>query len=193
VFTLDAAATLFDGFSITVLSLTGPIAFNPNASDNFFGQSGGEAFSVPQGCCATIETNGASSGLWVANVTPAAVTKAIQQAATSALNFVTPLNQQDHPSAAKAWVFALNTTAIQSSYGVSSVTRTGVGSYVVHFSVPFASSPSCMAIAIDSNISVVSIIATIGLTSVTVVFRNSTTGNVVDPAGGLTVQCFGPQ
>lgn len=192
VFTLDAAATLFDGFSITVLALTGPIALNPNASDNFFGQSGGAPFTVPQGCCVTIETNGAGSGLWVANVTPAAVTKAIQQAATSALNFVTPLHQQDHPSAAKAWLFFQTPGTIITSYNIASVVKNSPGSYTVTFSTPFASSNYASSVTNYGGGG--GIIGTVlsQVASDMVINILSTSGTGSDPTGFFLI-CFGQQ
>jgi hypothetical protein len=69
VFTLDRANTLFDGFEITVYALTGAIIFNPNASDNFFGQSSGVPLTIPKGSVATLLTDGAASGVWYAQVT----------------------------------------------------------------------------------------------------------------------------
>jgi hypothetical protein len=67
-FTLDRANTLFDGFSFTVYALTAAITFAPNAADNFFGQSSGASLVIPARAVAKLTTDGASSGLWIADV-----------------------------------------------------------------------------------------------------------------------------
>jgi hypothetical protein len=68
-------------------------------------------------------------------ITVTAATKADQQTATSAALAVTPLHQQDHPSAAKVWCSRDNATTpgIQQAYNVSSLTDNGVGDTTFNF------------------------------------------------------------
>ena len=68
-FTLDRANTLFSGFTFKVFALNAAITFVPNASDNFSGQSSGTALVIPAGSVATLSTDGANAGLWLADVT----------------------------------------------------------------------------------------------------------------------------
>jgi hypothetical protein len=67
-------------------------------------------------------------------------TKADQQAGTSAVKAVAPLHQQDHPSAAKAWVIFGGGAGgtIAASYNVTSVSRSAAGTYNVVFTTAFA-------------------------------------------------------
>jgi hypothetical protein len=73
-----------------------------------------------------------------------AAAKSDQQAATSAVLAVTPSQQQQHDSAAKAWVSfngqgTNGACTILTSYNVSGVSRTSSGVYVISFTTPFAS------------------------------------------------------
>lgn len=71
----------------------------------------------------------------------AAATKAQQQTGTSSNTYASPLHQQDHDSAAKAWVtFTASSATVLASYNISSVSRTAVGNYVINFSTVFSSS-----------------------------------------------------
>lgn len=91
-----------------------------------------------------------SSGSMTINVLTTA--KSDQQAGTSNALEVTPLHQQDHDSATKAWVsFTGSTGAIQSSYNVSSVSRTSAGIYVVTFSTAFANALYAVNISAETN------------------------------------------
>lgn len=68
-----------------------------------------------------------------------AAVKADQTTATSTAVAVVPAVQQNHPSAAKAWVsFTGSTGAIQASYNIASVTRTSAGTYTIVFTTSFA-------------------------------------------------------
>lgn len=68
-FALSRANTMFAGFTIKVLALTGTITFTPDANDSFFGQASGASLLIPKGAVATISTNAATSGTWYADVT----------------------------------------------------------------------------------------------------------------------------
>lgn len=73
-------------------------------------------------------------------VTVTAAAKSDQTTGTSNTLAVTPLHQQDHDSAAKAWVdfTSAATPIINASYNVSSVTKSATGVFVINFTVPFA-------------------------------------------------------
>jgi hypothetical protein len=118
--------------------------------------------------------------------------KTDQQSSTSNALAVTPLHQQDHPSAAKAWVYTIGTT-IQSSYGVSSITKTGVGNYVVNFSTAFTLAPSCTGIAFDSSVGLIATANSVSGVTFNIIFRATSTGAFTDPGVGFMVNCFGPQ
>lgn len=83
------------------------------------------------------------SGLISQSVNNLAVTAAVksdQTSASSSTVAVVPSVQQNHPSAAKAWVQITGSTgAILASYNVSSVTRNGTGDYTINFSTAFTS------------------------------------------------------
>jgi len=121
-----------------------------------------------------------------------AATQSDQETGTATTVAVTPGVQKNHPSAAKAWVYALNTTAIQSSYNVTSVSRPGVGSYTINFTVAFSAAPSCVVSAVDGGTVTSSQIVTPSTSTVSVLFRDNATNATADPVG-LTVQCFGDQ
>lgn len=73
---------------------------------------------------------------------PLAAAKADQVAASSGSLYVSPSQQQQHPSAAKAWVSytTITTTSIYTSYNVASLTDNGVGDTFVTLNTPFSSS-----------------------------------------------------
>ncbi len=88
-----------------------------------------------------------------------AASKAQQQTATSTVVAVTPSNQQDHPSAAKAWgyiTYSGSTPTLASGYNVASVTRPGLGQTQITLTNAMASTnyvitPSTKNSASNSN------------------------------------------
>ena len=73
-------------------------------------------------------------------VTGTAIATQAQQEAGTAVNvLVTPGRQQYHPSACKAWASADFAGAFAASYGMSSVTDTGVGQQTFNYSTAFSS------------------------------------------------------
>lgn len=69
-----------------------------------------------------------------------AATKSDQETGTSTTTVVTPGNFKNNDAAAKAWViFAGSSGTVQASFGVTSVSRSGAGQYVITFSTAFAS------------------------------------------------------
>lgn len=131
---------------------------------------------------------------------PAVTTKVIQQAATSNTNYVTPLHQQDHDSAAKAWCLfsgtATGTNAPTVGYNVTSVTRNGAGDYTVNFTTSFATANYvCVANSVNSANNTFMEIngATPPTVSAIHLFAiNSFAGAVVDPVSVMVV-CYGQQ
>jgi hypothetical protein len=66
-------------------------------------------------------------------------TKSQQQAAASSSVYVSPARQQDHPSAASAWVtFDGTTGTILSSYNVSTVSKQSTGTFRITFTNAFS-------------------------------------------------------
>lgn len=70
-----------------------------------------------------------------------AATQADQEAGTSNVVFTSPLVQQYHISAAKAWAYytTITTTVLHSSYGVTSLVDNGAGDTTVNLSITFSS------------------------------------------------------
>lgn len=129
-----------------------------------------------------------------------AAAKSDQTTATSNTVAVTPLHQQDHDSAAKAWCLfsgtATGTNAPTAGYNVTSVTRNSAGDYTVNFTTAFASANYvCQATSVNSanntfmevNGSVAPTASAIHLFAV-----NSFAGAVADPVSVMVV-CYGRQ
>lgn len=70
-----------------------------------------------------------------------AASQADQETGTSTTTFVSPGRQQYHPSAAKFWVKynSVTTTAIDSSYNVTSLTDNGAGDTSITIATDFSS------------------------------------------------------
>jgi hypothetical protein len=159
----------------------------------------------------TAQSMGAASGGGVSNVTcfgttitssgtcVSAAAKSDEQTGTSATQATTPSQQQQHDSAAKAWVsFQGSGTngaqTINASYNVSSVSRTSSGAYTVTFTTAFASSNyACSNTPMDSltngwgtiqnGAQAAGSISAVYLTAATTAF---------DPSNGYVI-CFGRQ
>jgi hypothetical protein len=80
----------------------------------------------------------------------AGITKAVQQAATDNTIGVTPAHQQDHPSAAKAWVkfSGVGGVTVLASYNIGTIVRAGLGSYSIPFLTPFATANYVISYAV---------------------------------------------
>jgi hypothetical protein len=68
-----------------------------------------------------------------------AATAAEQEAAASVLKFVTPSQQERHPSAAKVWAYVNTAGTVSGNYNVTSATDVGVGEVTVVIGVDFSS------------------------------------------------------
>lgn len=147
--------------------------------------------------CATIAVNAkglitAISATACTGFTPAA--KSDQQTGTSNTLGITPLHQQDHDSAAKAWAtWTGSTGALTSNYNVSSVTRSGAGIYIVNFTTAFASANYSCALGTNASGQLFTTVElnTYTTTSVTAVFIIGSTAT--DPSIGGGIQCYGRQ
>jgi hypothetical protein len=80
----------------------------------------------------------------VTGLVPLAATQLDQETSTSLTTFVSPGRQQLHPSAAKVWCVWANTSSIQASYGVASITDNGTGDWTVNFTTVFSSNLFCV-------------------------------------------------
>lgn len=128
----------------TGLAATG----TPSASTYLRGDNSWATVSG-SGTVTQVDTGGLATGgpiTTTGTVTVTAATKSNQQTGTSTTTVVTPAQQQSHDSAAKAWVnFTGSTGAINASYGVTSVNRTGAGNYTITLSTAFASAVNYVA------------------------------------------------
>ena len=102
-----------------------------------------EQTSSSQFGCAKVDNTSILALSGVIGTIPAS--KGTQQTGTNAAQTVTPLHQQDHDSAAKAWVSVASTCSsspctIAAGYNVTSVNRSSTGVYVANFTTAFASS-----------------------------------------------------
>jgi hypothetical protein len=73
-FTLDRANTLWNGFTFTVVALSGPITLVPNANDSILGEASGTSVAIPANSVAVVTTDGATFGNWRVRWSPWAVT-----------------------------------------------------------------------------------------------------------------------
>lgn len=129
-------------------------------------------------------------------VTVTAAIKSDQTASSSTSVVVVPGVQQYHPSAAKAYVdFSGSTTngnqTLNSSYNVSSVSRSSVGVYSVTFSTPFADTNfACMAT--NGSGGSINGWGQVGAKTTTTILLNflSNSSTAFDPTKGDVV-CFG--
>lgn len=170
----------------------------------FIGSAGNIAVGQPvsgdctisiSGAITCLKTNGVAFG---ALATSAAAAKSDQQAGTSAILPVTPSQQQSHDSATKAWVnFVGATGVINSSYNVTSITRTGTGNYNVTFTTPFANAfysctatPETSATASTGQVSDAATLKT--ATQIRAFAFNVSGGAAVDPTN-FNLECHGRQ
>jgi hypothetical protein len=109
-----------------------------------------------------------------AGVLTSPASKADQIAAVSNTVYTNPLVQQHHPSAAKFWCkfdgTLTGTNPPIAGYNVTSVTRVGVGNYIINYTVPFSSNNYSIG---GSSINIPSYYLYIGIIS-----QNQSNGNI---------------
>lgn len=126
-----------------------------------------------------------------------AASKTDQQTGASAILPVTPLHQQDHDSATKAWVNFIGATGvINSSYNVTSVIRTSSGNYNVTFTTAFANAFYNCQVTPETSASLAfglsSDAATLKTTTQIRVFVANTSNVTIDTTN-VNVECHGRQ
>lgn len=120
-------------------------------------------------------------------------TKAQQQAASASNVAVTPSIQQQHPSAAKAYVQITGASgAILASYNISGVTRNGMGDYTVNFTVGFSTANYACAPMIYGGTPGFVRTASQLAGSIEVQVVNAANSGQFDPAQ-FSLACFGTQ
>jgi hypothetical protein len=118
-----------------------------------------------------------------------AATKSDEQTGSSPTAVVTPLHQQDHDSAAKAWVYFGSVGTVSSSYNVSTVTHSGTGAYNINFS-PTVFATSSFACTASANGNAFAYINSKSASTVQIVTRDNA-GSTQDV--GADVVCYGRQ
>jgi hypothetical protein len=138
-----------------------------------------------------LSENSSGACSWASSTfTPAA--KSDQQAGTSNSLGVTPLHQQDHDGAAKAWVsFIGSTAAVQ--YNLTSVTRSSAGTYVITFATAFATANYVCQITPTGTTGGVIGTASTKTTNSININTLTTAGGGADPTGVVDVVCYGRQ
>jgi hypothetical protein len=118
--------------------------------------------------------------------------KADQQAGTSTSLIITPSQQQQHDSAAKAWSsFTGSTGAALVSYN-GTPSRTGTGSYALTFTVPFATANySCTVSPQSSSVLLMGQVSS--KTASAVLFATATPAGVNTDPTAVDIICFGRQ
>lgn len=118
----------------------------PGTSGNFLQTQGASAnpqWAAGGSGVTSVATAGLATGGTITTtgtITVTAAVKSDQTTATSTSVAVVPGVQQNHPSAAKAWVYFTGSTgAILASYNVTSITRNAAGDYTVNFTTAFTS------------------------------------------------------
>lgn len=127
-----------------------------------------------------------------------AASKSDQQTGSSNTLAVTPLHQQDHTSAIKAWVnFVGSSGALNSSFNVTSVTRSATGVYVINFTTAFtaATNYSCVTAA-ETTLAIAAFCVSLNATKTASAYPidclNGNTLAAVDPTA-VTLECTGVQ
>lgn len=160
-------------------------------------QSGG-AGSTPSwaNSVTSVATSGLATGGTITTtgtVTVTAAAKSDQQAGTSAVLAVTPSQQQQHDSAAKATLsFTGSTAAILSSYNIASVVRASAGNFTVTLTTAFASANYVIQVTGGGGGFLGLVNGAPAAGSFVLQFVNSITGTPTDPAIGM-VSCYGRQ
>lgn len=142
---------------------------------------------------AGLATGGPITSTGTVSVTAAA--KSDQTTGSSNVLAVTPLHQQDHDSAAKAWcVFVGSSASISASYNISGVVRNSAGQYTVSFTTAFASANYVCNVTSDQPSGAAGALSFINTKSAGsfTMFAVNNAGSLGDPVN-VNVVCFGRQ
>lgn len=149
----------------------------------------GAGLTVNSGTC-TITTTGACT------LTTTAASKSDQETGTSTTTVVTPANQKNNDSAAKAWCnwtgATAGTNACNAGYGVTSVTKTGTGAWTVNFSTAFASATNYSCVVNSEGGSILTYGSNTSTTTTWGVFSVNLAGASTDPVR-VNIACYGRQ
>lgn len=152
--------------------------------------------SAGTGTVTSVATAGLASGGPITStgtVTVTAAAKTDQQTPTSNVLAVTPLHQQDHPSAAKMWAFISPTGGVQASYNLASASKSSTGNFTFTFSTAFSSANySCQTTTVGNGAGFLSNVFSKSTVSIGVETFNLS-GSSADPTAGLDVVCYGGQ
>lgn len=158
--------------------------------------------ALPGTIVSSVSTSGLATGGPITStgtVTVTAASKSDQTTGTSNAVAVTPLHQQDHASAAKAWVAFNASGTILGSYNVTSVSRTAAGKFTVSFTTAFANTNYAAIVSSENSgnsTDALSPFVTTGTaktaSAISVFFLNAAGSAFVDPSVGHLV-CFGAQ
>lgn len=146
---------------------------------------------------AGLATGGTITATGTVSVT--AVAKSDQTTGTSNVLAVTPLHQQDHASAAKAWCMWVGATAGTNActvgYNVTNVTKVGTGTYNVNLTTAFATANytcSVNASTAGAGFSLGFSDSSVNTSSLVRVAYQNSAGSAADPTNGWIV-CYGTQ
>jgi hypothetical protein len=107
---------------------------------------GDGTWSTPSGAGTVTSVTCFGTAITASGTCTTAATKSDEQTGSSTTAVVTPSQQQSHDSAAKAFCLFVGSTAgtnaCTQGYNVTSITRSGVGTYTLNFTTAFAASNS---------------------------------------------------
>jgi len=179
---------LINPFSST---LSGATPASGGGTTNFLRADG--SFAVPPGTGVTSVTC-FGAAITTSGTCTTAATKSDEQTATSTTAVVTPLQQQQHPSAAKAWATITGSTgaALDSYNGATA--RTGTGVYTLTFTVAFSTTNySCQVNPMSNTVFLTGQTKTKTASVVTFTVGSvGTTPAATDPTV-VDIVCFGAQ
>lgn len=159
--------------------------------------NGTSTYVIPPGSSARIISDGTNYQIATHSI---AATKSDQQTGTSQAVVVTPLHQQDHASAVKAWASwvgaTTGTNAPTVGYNVTSVTRNSTGNYTVNFTTNMATGNYvCTGMvtraATSGSGTSMGVVGTPAVSSINVDTRDNT--NTVQDVGMAYIECLGAQ